>query len=81
MTLFLDVSKRQDQTGGKTYHWLKNNRELTNVATSRAKEELVVFSSSKNLERLHQDGSQDEVYELVKNVKSNGTCGVTSDAV
>lgn len=70
-----------DQTGGKTYHWLKNNRELINVATSRAKEELVVFSSSKNLERLHQDGSQDDVYELVKYVKSNGTCGVTSDAV
>ena len=31
-----------EQTGQATYDWLKNNKELINVATSRAKEQLVI---------------------------------------
>lgn len=31
-----------EQTGQGTYDWLKNNKELINVATSRAKEQLVI---------------------------------------
>ncbi len=42
-----------DKTHPKTYGWLKNNKELINVATSRAKEQLIVISSRKELERLH----------------------------
>lgn len=65
-----------DKTGAATYEWLKNNKELINVATSRAREKLVVLSSSKELERLHTEG-QDDLYELVNYVKSNGTTEVT----
>lgn len=65
-----------DKTGIATYDWLKNNKELINVATSRAKEQLIVFSSGKELERLHTDG-QDDLYELVEYVKTQGTSQVT----
>ncbi|MGN0334380.1 MAG: AAA domain-containing protein [Lachnospiraceae bacterium] len=66
-----------DQTQAGTYEWLKNNKELINVATSRAKEKLVLFSSTKNLERLHKGDGEDDLYELVGYVKSNGSTVVT----
>ena len=66
-----------DATKVKTYDWLKNNRELLNVATSRARNELIVLGSEKNLERLHRKSEQDDLYELVGYIKSNGTSKVT----
>ena len=63
-------------TSKGTYEWLKNNKELINVATSRAKEQLVVFTDNRELERLHTEG-QDDIYELVKYVKTNGESQVT----
>lgn len=65
-----------DKTGTGTYGWLKNNKELINVATSRAKNQLIIFSSKKELERLHTD-ERDDLYELVQYVQSNGTSQVT----
>lgn len=66
-----------DATKRKTYDWLKNNRELINVATSRAREELIVFGSEKNLKRLHGRSEQDDLYELVSYIKSSGASRVT----
>ncbi|MBR4164027.1 MAG: DUF2726 domain-containing protein [Solobacterium sp.] len=66
-----------DHTADKTYEWLKNNRELINVATSRAKKKLVVIGSEKQLERLHGSGEEDDLYELVQYVKNNGNVQVT----
>ncbi|SEL52796.1 Protein of unknown function [Ruminococcus sp. YRD2003] len=66
-----------DKTNPKTYDWLKNNRELVNVAVSRAKEQLIVLSSRKELERLHEPDSPDDIYELVNYVASNGKTEVT----
>lgn len=65
-----------DKTGVGTYDWLKNNKELINVATSRAKDRLIVLSSKKELTRLHGEG-QDDIYELVQYVSTNGTSEVT----
>ncbi len=65
-----------DKTGKATYGWLKNNKELINVATSRAKEKLVVVGSDKELERLH-DHTDDDLYELVNYIKTQGKCQVT----
>lgn len=65
-----------DKTGNATYEWLKNNKELINVATSRAKEQLIIFSSKKELERLHTEG-EDDLYELIQYVQSNGMTDVT----
>ncbi len=64
------------QTRPGTYEWLKNNKELINVATSRAKDKLVVLSDLQNLARLHQD-KDDDLYELVEYVKKNGTSHIT----
>ena len=66
-----------DATRPATYDWLKNNRELINVATSRAKDELVVFGSGKNLTRLHAGSSDDDLYELVTYIRENGESQVT----
>lgn len=66
-----------DKTGKGTYEWLKNNKELINVATSRAKEQLIILSNRKELERLHAE-DQDDLYELVQYVQTNGESQVTS---
>lgn len=66
-----------DQTQASTYEWLKNNKELINVATSRAREKLVVLGSQRNLSRLHQKDDRDDLYELVQYVCSNGQSTVT----
>lgn len=66
-----------DQTQAGTYKWLKNNKELINVATSRAKEQLILLSSRKNLERLHRGEEDDDLYELAQYVWSNGSTVVT----
>ena len=64
-----------DSSGGKTYEWLKNNRELINVATSRAKDKLVIVADSDSIVRLHNetaDDGGDDLFELVNYVKKNG---------
>ena len=65
-----------DNTHAGTYEWLKNNKELINVATSRAREQLIVLGNSKNLERLHGKEGEDDLYDLVRYVKSNGASKV-----
>ena len=67
-----------DHTHEKTYDWLKNNRELLNVAVSRAKEKLILISSNKELKRLHKNDEQDDLYELANYVQSNGEYKVSS---
>ena len=66
-----------DQTQGGTYEWLKNNKELINVAVSRARDKLIVISDQRNLTRLHQGEGEDDLYELVEYVKKNGEAQVT----
>ena len=66
-----------DRTNPKTYNWLKANKELINVATSRARDQLVILSNQKALDRLHDGGSDDDIYELVRYVRTNGVSEVT----
>ena len=65
---------------GKTqqgsYDWLKNNRELINVATSRAREELIMLCDRSSMERLHKNDSADDLYELMQYMCSNGKTAV-----
>lgn len=70
-----------DKTHQKTYDWLKNNKELINVATSRAKDQLIILSNQKTLERLHNPNETDDVYELVNYVRTNGKSAVTPKSV
>ncbi len=66
-----------DQTHVGTYEWLKNNKELINVATSRAKDKLIVLADSNNINRLHQNNEDDDLYELIEYVRNNGQSQVT----
>ncbi|MCH5161869.1 MAG: DUF2726 domain-containing protein [Clostridiales bacterium] len=66
-----------DKTHQKTYDWLKGNKELINVAVSRAKNKLILLSSTENLERLHTENDVDDLYELAEYVRSNGESKVT----
>lgn len=66
-----------DRTQQSTYHWLKNNKELINVATSRARDKLIVLCGGKDLDRLHGNDVNDDLYELVEYVKTNGKSQVT----
>ncbi len=75
VVLFSTVLTNQTQVG--TYNWLKNNKELINVATSRAKDKLIVLADANNLKRLHQNDSEDDLYELVEYVYKNGESHVT----
>ena len=59
------------KTAKRTYEWLKNNRELINVATTRAKEKLIVVADVEALEKLSD--KTDDLYALVQYIKSNGT--------
>ncbi len=67
-----------DSTPAGTYEWLKNNKELINVAVSRPKDQLIVLSDSGNLARLHQREGSDDLYELVQYVQANGMSKVSS---
>lgn len=66
-----------DRTSMGTYEWLKNNKELINVATSRARDRLILLASNQDVERLHNRGDDDDIYELVQYVKNNGKATVT----
>lgn len=68
-----------EQTGEKSYEWLKNNKELINVAVSRAKEQLIIVGDTENVNRLHgfHPEEKDDLYELVNYVKTNGKSTIT----
>ena len=75
VVLFSTVLTKQTQAG--TYNWLKNNKELINVATSRARDKLIVLADSRNLKRLHQKETEDDLFELLQYVYKNGESHVT----
>ena len=75
IVLFSTAITEQTQAG--TYEWLKNNKELINVATSRARDRLVILSDMESLQRLHLRNEDDDLYELVQYAKMNGKLQVT----
>ncbi len=75
VVLFSTALTSQTQAG--TYEWLKNNKELINVAVSRARDQLIVLADSEHLARLHQQDGDDDLFELVNYVKKNGKSKVT----
>jgi hypothetical protein len=67
-----------DRTRDGTYRWLCDNRELINVATSRARDKLVIVACDAQVEPLHAATQGiDDLYELVQYVKSTGRSVVT----
>ena len=59
------------KTSKKTFEWIKNNSEITNVAVTRAKNNLIVVADVEALKLLSKD-KKDDLYSLVNYVESNG---------
>lgn len=70
-----------DRTYTGTYQWLKSNKELINVATSRARDRLVLLVDEEHLERLHAGQTDDDLYELAQYIKTNGQSQITEKHV
>jgi len=54
----------------KTFEWIKNNDELLNVATTRAKKEFVLVGDFKEIKK--RTRKTNDLYELAEYVKKNG---------
>lgn len=54
----------------KTFDWVKNNQELINVATTRAKKRLVLAADFKEIEK--RSKINNDFYELIQYVKNKG---------
>ena len=62
------------KTSKKTFDWIKNNSEITNVAVTRAKKNLIVVSDIEALIKL--SNKNDDLYNLVKYIYNNGNIDI-----
>lgn len=60
-----------EETYPGAYHWIKNNRELLNVATTRAKQALTVIGDRHKLSQFAQSETND-LLELISYIESYG---------
>lgn len=67
------------QTRSGTYKWLMNNRELINVAVSRAKSKFIMFLNEDSLERLNIENEDSDFYDLYQYVKEKGKVEVSQN--
>ena len=65
----------------KTYDWLANNKELINVAVTRAKDKLVLVADDEALEALSNKEIEDDIIALSNYVKENGNVSVSKSTV
>lgn len=68
-----------NSTYQSTYEWLKNNRELINVAVSRAKHKLIMLGNKTAIKNLSKE--TDDLKELAEYVATNGECMVTDVSI
>ena len=62
-----------------TYEWLKNNRELINVAVSRPKHKLIMLGNMDAIDKLSKD--RNDLKELADYIKTNGSSEVTDVSI
>ncbi len=68
-----------NKTHEKTYNWLKNNKELINVAVTRAKNKLIMLGNKDVIENL--DTEDNDLKELAKYIQTNGVSDVTNSSI
>ena len=68
-----------NNTYPSTYDWLKNNRELINVAVSRAKHKLIMLGNMGAINELSKDNN--DLKELAEYVSTNGESTVTDVSI
>lgn len=70
-----------------TYYWLKNNKQLINVAVSRAKEKLIMLGNEKKILEFHaktifkNEEEKDDIYDLYQYVLKNGNYKVIPNTI
>lgn len=69
-----------------TYNWLKRNKQLINVAVSRAKEQFVFIGNKEMIEELHSstkrsDKDIDDIYQLYEYVTNNGEIKIIPNTI
>lgn len=60
------------QTSEKTFDWVKNNRELINVGTTRAKEKLLVVGDMKAIKK-HSGSEKNDLLDLCTYIRKKKT--------
>ena len=68
-----------NNTYQSTYEWLKNNRELINVAVSRPKNKLIMLGNLDAINNLSKD--KNDLKELADYIKTNGKSDVTDVSI
>ncbi len=68
-------SSLSPKTSKRTFEWIKNNSEITNVAVTRAKKNLIIVSDVEAIEKLSVD-KKDDLYNLIQYVSKNGNTDV-----
>lgn len=69
-TIFISTALSY-KTHQNTYTWLKNNKQLINVGTTRAKDRLIIANDTSTQQRL--SNKDDDLYYLVKYAYEKGT--------
>ncbi len=65
----------------KTFDWLANNKELINVAVTRAKDKLIFVSDEEALKALSNKEFDDDIIALSDYIKANGKVTVSESKV
>jgi len=65
----------------KTYEWLANNKELINVAVTRAQNQLVLVADDEALEALANKETDDDIISLSNYIKKNGNISVSQSKI
>ena len=63
-----------------TFNWVRNNVELLNVATTRAKKQLVMIADEKQINKLTEVTGENAIYELMSYIKKNGEFVLSDDS-
>lgn len=73
-----------NKTTHGTYNWLKSNKQLINVAVSRAISKLILLCNEDALIKLHNSTSNnkiDDFYELYEHITTEGKCTITPNSI
>ena len=65
----------------KTYEWLANNKELINVAVTRAQNKLVIVADDEALEAMSNKEMDDDITSLSNYIKKNGNISVSQSKI
>lgn len=69
------------KTAAKTYKWLANNKELINVAVTRAKDKFILAADEEALMSLSNKKIEDDIIALSNYVKASGNITVSKSTV